>query len=133
MGCSGGHSCPWHGTEVASAAAGLVDNGIGAAGPGGQVADVLMIQDGESMLSSIDAIYEAFEAGAKVINISSGYVADASISIFTIPYEDATQTAFERGALVVAAAGNDGHDVDAEDCFVVCWEEELSRRARTTP
>ena len=124
VGCSGGHECLWHGTEVASTAAGLVDNGIGAAGPGGQVADVLMIHNGGTMFTSIDAIYEAFEAGARIINISSGFEVDASVSIFTVPYEDATQTAFERGALVVAAAGNDGRDVDAEDCFVVCWEEE---------
>ena len=131
--CSGDQTCEWHGSAVASAAAGVVDNGIGAAGPGGQVADVLMIQHGESMWSSIDAIYEAFEAGAKVINISSGYVVDASIAIFSIPYEDATQTAFEHGALVVAAAGNAGHDVDAEDCFVVCWEEQLYAPCENDP
>jgi len=122
--CSGGGKCPWHGTEVASAAAGIVDNGFGAAGTGGQVADVLMIQNGRTMFESIDAIYEAFEAGARIINISSGMEFDATVSIFAIPYEDATQTAFEHGALVVASAGNDGRDVDAEDCLIVCWEEE---------
>jgi serine protease len=122
--CSGGGKCPWHGTEVASAAAGIVDNGLGAAGTGGQVADVLMIRNGRTMFESIDAIYEAFEAGARIINISSGMEFDATVSVFALPYEDATQTAFEHGALVVASAGNDGRDVDAEDCFVVCWEEE---------
>jgi serine protease len=122
--CTGGKDCPWHGTWVASTAAGLVDNGIGAAGSGGQVADVTMIHNGHTMFSSIDAIYEALDAGAKIINISSGFELDATVSIFGIPYEDATQTAFERGAQVVASAGNDGRDVDAEDCFIVCWEEE---------
>ncbi len=122
--CSGGSDCPWHGTQVASTAAGLIDNGIGAAGSGGQVTDVTMIHNGHTMFSSIDAIYEALDAGVKLINISSGYELDAAFSIFNVPYEDATQTALERGAIVVASAGNDGRDVDAEDCFVVCWEEE---------
>jgi serine protease len=122
--CTGGKDCPWHGTWVASTAAGIIDNGLGAAGTGGQVADVAMIHNGHTMFSSIDAIYEALDAGAKIINISSGFELDASVSFINIPYEDATQTAFERGALVVASAGNDGRDVDAEDCFIVCWEEE---------
>jgi hypothetical protein len=124
MKCTGGKDCPWHGTEVASTAAGVVDNGLGAAGSGGQVADLAMIHIGPTMFDAINAIYDALDADAKVINISSGYELDATVSMFNIPYEDATQTAFERGALVVAAAGNDGRDVDAEDCFVVCWEEE---------
>jgi hypothetical protein len=122
--CSSGKPCPWHGTVVASAAAGIVDNGIGAAGTGGQVADVLMIHIGTTMYDSIDAIYDAFEAGARIINISSSMEFDATVSLFAIPYEDATQTALEHGALVVAAAGNAGRDVDAEDCLIVCWEEE---------
>ena len=124
MVCTGGSPCPWHGTNVASAAAGVLDNGIGAAGSGGQVADVLMIHLDGGLFSALDAVYQAADAGAKVINISSGYELDATVSFFNIPYEDATQTAMERGAVVVASAGNDGRDVDAEDCFVVCWEEE---------
>jgi serine protease len=124
MKCTGGNECPWHGTEVASAAAGVIDNGLGAFGSGGQVADVVMFHIDGDMFSAIGAVYDAADSGAKIINISSGYELDASVSFFSIPYEDATQTAFERGALVVASAGNDGRDVDAEDCFVVCWEEE---------
>ena len=124
MKCSGGSDCPWHGTEVASAAAGVIDNGLGAFGSGGQVADVAMFHIDGDMFSAIGAVYDAADSGAKIINISSGYELDATFSVFSIPYEDATQTAFERGALVVASAGNDGRDVDAEDCFVVCWEEE---------
>lgn len=125
IGCSGGNPCPWHGTNVASTAAGIVDNGFGVAGTGGTVADVQAVQmAGGFIWDAIDAVYEAFEAGAKVINISSGYEMDALVSFINIPYEDATQEAEEQGALVVASAGNDGRDVDAEDCFIVCWEEE---------
>ncbi len=124
MKCTGGADCAWHGTEVASAAAGMIDNGLGAFGSGGQVADVMMFHNDGALFSALGAVYDAADAGAKIINISSGYELDATVSFFNIPYEDATQTALERGALVVASAGNDGRDVDAEDCFVVCWEQE---------
>jgi serine protease len=124
MRCTNGRECPWHGTEVASAAAGVIDNGLGGFGSGGQVADVLMFHNDGALFSALGAVYDAVDAGARIINISSGYELDASVSFFSVPYEDATQTAFERGALVVASAGNDGRDVDAVDCFVVCWEEE---------
>lgn len=125
MSCGGGSECDWHGTNVASTLGGIVDNGIGVGGTGGQVADVQAVQlDGATMFDAIDGVYEAFEAGAKVINMSIGYELDATLSFVNIPYEDATQEAREQGALVVASAGNDGRDVDAEDCFIVCWEEE---------
>lgn len=125
MSCSGGNQCNWHGTNVSSTLGGIVDNGLGVAGTGGQVADVQAVHlDGPTMFDAIDGIYEAFEAGARVINMSIGYELDALVSWANIPYEDATQEAEEQGALVVASAGNDGRDVDAEDCFIVCWEEE---------
>ena len=124
MKCTGGSDCLWHGTEVASAAAGVIDNGLGAFGSGGQVAEVMMFHNDGALFSALGAVYDAADAGAEIINISSGYELGATVSFFNIPYEDATQTALERGALVVASAGNDGRDVDAEDCFVVCWEQE---------
>ena len=132
MKCTGGSDCLWHGTEVASAAAGVIDNGLGAFGSGGQVAEVMMFHNDGALFSALGAVYDAADAGAEIINISSGYELDATVSFFNIPYEDATQTALERGALVVASAGNDGRDVDAEDCFVVCWEQEWIAPARTT-
>ena len=125
MRCTNGDECPWHGTNVASAAAGVIDNGLGAFGSGGQVADVVMFHnDSGDLFDALGAVYDAADSGAKVINLSNGYELDASLSVFNIIYEDATQTALERGAIVVASAGNDGRDVDAMDCFVVCWEEE---------
>lgn len=125
MTCGGGAACQWHGTNVASTAAGVPDNGLGVAGTGGQVADVQAVHlAGATMFDAIDGIYEAFEADARIINMSLSGEMDAIVSFIQIPYEDATQTARENGALVVAAAGNDGRDVDAEDCFIVCWEEE---------
>jgi hypothetical protein len=123
--CSGGNGCPFHGTNVASAAASVVDNGVGVAGSGGQVASVQAVQLDGTLFAEINGVYEAFEAGAKVINLSQGGEIDALVSEFAVPMSDAAQTAREHGALVVAAAGNEGRDVDAEDCFIVCWEEEI--------
>ena len=122
--CGTGNSCKWHGSEVASAAGALVDNGLGATGSGGPVADLQMITAENTQYGSIDGIYAGFEADAKVINLSRSGEMDALASFTVIPYEDATQEAREHGSLVIAGAGNDGRDVDAEDCFIVCWEEE---------
>ena len=124
MRCTNGNECPWHGTNVASAAAGVIDNRLGGFGSGGQVADVAMIHIDHSLFAVLGAVRDAADSGARIINISSGYEIDAALSFINIVYEDATQTARERGALVVASAGNEGRDVDAIDCFVVCWEEE---------
>lgn len=122
--CGGGNPCPWHGSGVASVAAGVADNSFGVAGTAGPVGDLRMIQQGEDMWDNIDAVYDAFENGARVINMSFSMEVDALVSFSMIPFEDATQEAREQGSLPFAAAGNDGIDVDAEDCFVVCWEEE---------
>jgi serine protease len=122
--CSEGLACPWHGTGVVSAAAALIDNGVGAAGTGGQVATPIMLHNGSGSFSVMDSVYAALDRGAKVINISQSFELDAAIGFVNLPYEDSTQTAREQGTLVVASAGNEGRDVDAEDCFVFCWEEE---------
>ncbi len=124
MKCTGGATCNWHGTNVASAAAAVLDNGIGVAGSGGQVADIVAVTLDGTLASNLAAIATARNAGARVINISSGYSLDALWSGFSKPYEDATRAAHNAGVLVVASAGNIGEDVDAEDCFLACWEEE---------
>ena len=124
IGCSGGASCPFHGSNVSSTIAGVPDNSTGIAGSAGSIADIRAYRmTTGTMFDGIDGVYDGFEHGAKVINISSGYGLAAIVSEFNIPYEDATQTAREHGTLVVASAGNSGEDVDAEDCFIVCWEE----------
>lgn len=123
-GSCGGGPCPWHGTNTASTVGARVDNGFGTAGAAGPVADLVMVQAGVDMFDNIDGIYAAFDAKAKIINMSLGYEIDAAVSWAQVPIEDATQSARERGILVVASAGNEGRDVDAEDCFIACWEEE---------
>jgi hypothetical protein len=64
----------WHGADVASAAASLLNNAVGSAGSGGQVADLMFYR-----LGGTDFVFEAGTAidlaaarGARVINMSFG-------------------------------------------------------------
>lgn len=124
LSCGPTNPCPFHGTNVASTLGSVIDNGAGVAGSGGQVADIDAVSlDGSFSWDIIDGIYEAFEGGAKVINMSNGMTIPAVGWFIGVAIEDATQTAREHGALVVASAGNNDVDVDAEDCFIACWEE----------
>jgi serine protease len=120
----GDGSCPWHGHQVAAAAAAVPANDFGTAGPAGPVANLMFLSNDGGMYDIIDEIYYAFEHDADIINMSFKWETDALFSAALIPFEDATQEAREQGVLVFAGAGNDAMDVDAEDCFIVCWEEE---------
>ncbi len=96
----------WHGTHVAGIAAADTDNAVGIAGVARdcrilpvKVAD----ENGDGFYSwIIDGIIWAADQGADVINLSLGGDADDPF------LEDACQYAHDKGAVVVAAAGNDG-------------------------
>jgi hypothetical protein len=122
LSCSGGSPCPWHGTQVLSAAMALPDNGFGGAGPGGPVAAPVKIFTLYDFFTSISALVEASLAGARIINMSYGAPVPAYLFFTVIPFEIATFAASQT-KILCASAGNDGKDVDAEDCFFVCWEE----------
>ncbi|MBI2869533.1 MAG: S8 family serine peptidase [Chloroflexi bacterium] len=95
-----------HGTSVAGAAAAVTDNGAGIAGmaPGVSLMNIKVLnQTGGSYDSWIaDGIIWAVDHGARVI----------SMSLITPNYsstlEEAVNYAWNRGAVVVAAAGNTG-------------------------
>jgi subtilisin family serine protease len=96
-----------HGTFVASLAAGSVSNGIGISGFGGD-AQLLVVQalDPEGYITDVDeaaAIVYAVRHGAKIVNLSIGGPETSPIE------RRAIRWAARRGALVVAAAGNE-HD-----------------------
>jgi serine protease len=121
LGSCGGTPCPWHGTNVANAAMGVPDNGFGAAGPAGPIARPILIFTSYDFFTGIAAIVEALVEGARIINMSYSADVPAILSWSVIPFEIATSSV--SNALLFAAAGNDGRNVDAEDCFIVCWEE----------
>ena len=94
-----------HGTFVASLAAGSITNREGIAGFGGD-ARLLVVQAGDSdgSLTDVDAargIVYAVDHGAKILNLSFGGPSTSITERRAIDY------AVARGALVIAAAGND--------------------------
>jgi thermitase len=103
----------FHGTHVAATVAATAGNGIGIAGvaPEAEIMAVRALDgDGSGLTSDIAAgIAYAAERGAEVINLSLGGPAGGDQAT-----EDAIELAATKGAVVVAAAGNEGVDNDAE-------------------
>jgi thermitase len=111
-----------HGTSIAGIIAANIDNGLGIAG---LAPDCLLVNvkvaddDGRCQLSALTAgIIWAVDYGAKVINIS------IELKESTPELEAAVDYAWNKGALVIAAAGNDGSSLPVypaacENCLAV--------------
>ena len=121
--CTGGSPCPWHGTGSAQTVGGVPDNGQGTAGSGGPIADLTLLDTDLGMFSVIGGLLAASVLDARVITMSFGLQFPATVSWASIPLDVAAAVVAGQGRLLFAAAGNDGADVDAEDCFFACWEE----------
>jgi len=125
LSCSGA-ACPWHGTNVTSAAMAIPNNSYGAAGPAGPVARPVLVFTLYDFFTSISALGQARLGGAKIANMSYGARVPATLSWSVIPFEIVTVALRASGMLLFAAAGNAGQNVDAEDCILwdsICWEE----------
>jgi serine protease len=110
----------WHGTQVAQVLAGVADNRTGVAGVGAPVVKLQTVRSIGDMFSVIGALHLA--APARIINMSFTVPVPATLSWSVAPL-DLTTAQISVGRLLFAAAGNDGEDVDGEDCFLACWEE----------
>lgn len=107
----------YHGTHVAGIIGAVRGNGIGMDGIADHV-QILMLKDNGTLREMRDdkvalAIRYAVDHGAKVINMSFGK-----------PYtwnkkavDDAVEYAMKKDVLIVAAAGNDGKDLDKEEHY----------------
>lgn len=93
-----------HGSHVAGIAGACSNNSLGIAGLawGAQLMPVKVLDDaGSGTYAAVSAgIRYAADSGVKIINLSLGGPADSSA------LKEAVQYAYDRGALVVAAAGN---------------------------
>jgi len=108
-----------HGTTVAGCAAARADNGRGVAGTGFNVTllPIKVGSDNPSMggiLNGYAAIRYAADMGAHVINCSWGSAGNDPAAIDAIAY------ALGKGAVVVAATGNSGVDMDETPFFPAC-------------
>jgi thermitase len=97
-----------HGTHVAGVAAALTDNGRGVAGGcpacGLLVAKVLDSRGNTTDATLVSGINWSVNNGAEVINLSLGGLADSDVL-------DSVNDAAAKGAVIVAAAGNEGTTV----------------------
>ena len=108
---------PWHGQQVLNAAMAAVDNGYGGAGPAGPVAEPIIVHAAADVFSRIVGLVEARRLGADIVNLSWGYAIPGRAAGFQVDVLRAAIRALRRdGALVFAAAGNDGIDIDAQTC-----------------
>ena len=117
-----GGPCPYHGTNVAGAAFGVVGNGFGGAGPAGPVAEPILVLTWYDYFTSSIAVIEALVLGAQILNMSYSVPVPSIVAWTVLPFEGVTAKAADTGNLLFASAGNDGDNVDGVDCFVVCWE-----------
>ncbi|MGE0482119.1 MAG: S8 family serine peptidase [Phycisphaerae bacterium] len=119
----------FHGSRVQDVLMALPDNNIGIAGTGGPVAlgRIFLGPEDNSLFECIASIeVEGFTDmilnNVRIINMSYGARIPAVGSLFVGNSDFVTELMSNR-AILVAAAGNDGENVDAEDCFFACWEE----------
>jgi subtilisin family serine protease len=111
-----------HGTHVAGIAAALTNNGIGVAGtaPGARILPVRVLDaNGEGSADQIAAgIRYAADKEADVINLSLGFLTGvdqvAKILGQLDPVYAAVDYAWEKGAVITIAAGNDSFPLCAE-------------------
>lgn len=127
-----GSACAAHGTHVALTGFARVDNGFGTFGPGGEVAELLLLQspsmDFAGFVSYIVDGIRAFAANPPdIVNISaSESIPGGWCFIACEPLDVLVGILRANDVLVVAAAGNDSYNVDATDrfCFIACVEFE---------
>jgi subtilisin family serine protease len=115
-----------HGTHVAGIAAAVTNNGIGVAGtaPDAKIMPVRVLDaSGSGDINTIVAgIKYSADHGAKVINLSLGeQEVVGQIQAINQDIEDAVNYAWDKGALVIGAAGN--------DTFPLCSYPSAAQRA----
>ena len=113
---------PFHGTDVLQTAVARGDDNNGIVGVASPIAHPIALYTSYDFFISIGSVLMARAAGADVINMSYGANVPAVFGFTVWPFEATTAAVRASGALLFAAAGNDGENVDGEECFIFCWE-----------
>jgi hypothetical protein len=110
---------PFHGAAVVSTAAAMAGNGIGAAGPAGSAANLLLLQWAGTITDSMASVWEAAGQGALIVNMSFKSYVPRGTGLFyqawdpvVVQFEADTRYLFESGMLLFAGAGNDAMSLD---------------------
>ncbi|MGD6742867.1 type VII secretion-associated serine protease mycosin [Streptomyces sp. BH106] len=107
-----------HGTKVAGiiAASPIKGSGFHGLAPHAKILPLQTstAEEGGNLATMIDAINAAVSAGAKIINISQGTTANVSK---LGPLQAAVNNAEDKGALIVASAGNSGASGKESDTY----------------
>ncbi|MGA9525416.1 MAG: S8 family serine peptidase [Myxococcaceae bacterium] len=119
----GGSSCPWHGTRVAQVLGATLGDSVGTVGTGAPVVELVTVTTLGDMFTMMGSYVAASASGAKVITTSITVPVPVLLSFSVLPLERLTAEIGKR-QLLFAAAGNDGRNVDSQDCFLgICWEK----------
>ena len=106
---------PWHGNAVASAAAAVVNNSLGAAGTGDTIAIPVFLQTDISIDQFLRAVRLCAAWGIDVLNMSIGMWGEPELSFPTSIWDRTFQFAFDNDVVMVAAAGNSILDLPDAD------------------
>ncbi len=122
--CTGGSTCPWHGTQVMLSITGALDNGFGGAGVGTPAVSTVLVNDSDlghfDVLRGLSRLVD-FQPGADIINISFGGFRSGIAWAFMWNYRLTFNNVIDEGVLVVAAAGNENKDLDdTKSRYVPC-------------
>ncbi|MBN1638524.1 MAG: S8 family serine peptidase [Ignavibacteriales bacterium] len=129
---------PYHGLATALIIAGEKDNGIGISGiaPNTIILPVRVLNDyGVGTHSTLaQGIYEAVDAGIKIINMSLGSYA------YSNTLKDAIEYAHSKGAILICASGNDNNNnhikfhfpSDFKECISVGAMDNLGYKSKSS-
>lgn len=119
----GGNPCPWHGTQAMLAAMAEPDNDYGTAGPAGPVAELVAVPWAGGFWDTTARMATAIDTHSpRIVSLSLSVTQPLQFVPFgpgflpaldprTAPFWDYSLS----GTLFVAAAGNSGNDVNADD------------------
>lgn len=129
MNCSGGNACPWHGTQVAVVAMGQMDNEYGAAGPAAPVAELIAVHAWPDFWKRMRRTKQMIkEERPDIVNMSFSWDVSNAQGAIKSAANRHLKAMKNMGALIFAASGNDGFNVDTinkevipcESKYVVC-------------
>lgn len=127
--CAGGNSCPYHGSNVLSACMGIPDNGIDVAGPAGPIGRARILAQsegfggfgiGDMATAIINIIAELAIGDTKIFNWSAGARIPDFAGLLSDTFSRILNFIVDNDVLLFASAGNQGENVDAENCINIC-------------